>query len=567
MWHPLKTGFSLLFILCTLFPFFLYLIFSNKMILLTWDIIFSPSIPISLSILFDTYGIALIITVIFIASNVIFFTATYIQGDNFIPRFTGLVVSFVFAICLLVIFPNIITLLIGWDGLGLTSYLLVLYYQSPKSHGAATITAITNRLGDVLILFTIAWRINTHWLPISPWSSPSHFLIRSILIIAAITKRAQIPFIRWLPAAMAAPTPVSALVHSSTLVTAGVFILIRFFNFIKNSIPLEIILLFAASLTACIAGLSALTECDIKKIIALSTLRQLGTIIYSLAINIPLIAFFHLITHALFKALLFITAGVLIHFHHHNQDLRSYGHLNSSIPLLTSIALVSNTALCGIPFTAGFYSKDLIIETHISNPISYLLIRVFIFGTSLTACYTIRFLTNLIYTPRHTPPARIFQLKFNILIIAPILILAFGTLITGASLSWILFFPQPEATLPLYLKLQALILAGLGGLIGYFISTQHFINPILIKASILNHFLTSLAFTTPINAQFIARIPLFSGHTIHKSSDGGWIETFGGQGALLTSWNISTKISNLVRKSLPSNLFILAIFSVLLFLI
>lgn len=209
-----------------------------------------------------------------------------------------------------------------------------------------------------------------------------------------MTKRAQYPFISWLPAAMAAPTPVSALVHSSTLVTAGVFILVRFFKVLQNTQSLEFLLLFSACLTTLIAGLRALAECDIKKIIALSTLSQLGTIVFRLAMGVPQITFFHLITHALFKALLFITAGVLIHFHHHTQDLRSYGFLGKSFPFLTSIIIVSNFALTGIPFTAGFYSKDLIIETIVSDPISYLLILLFTFATSLTSIYTIRFIIN-----------------------------------------------------------------------------------------------------------------------------------------------------------------------------
>ena len=217
-----------------------------------------------------------------------------------------------------------------------------------------------------------------------------------MLIVAAITKSAQFPFIRWLPAAIAAPTPVSALVHSSTLVTAGIFILIRFYPTLKTIPTLEFILLFAASITACVAGLAAIAECDIKKVIALSTLRQLGTIAYRLAINIPHLAFFHLITHALFKALLFIAAGTLIHYHDHNQDLRSIGILNNTMPLISSIIIRSSLALCGAPFIAGFYSKDLIIEAQIDNPFNYILIIVFLLATGLTSAYSVRFILNVI---------------------------------------------------------------------------------------------------------------------------------------------------------------------------
>jgi len=194
---------------------------------------------------------------------------------------------------------------------------------------------------------------------------------------------------------MAAPTPVSALVHSSTLVTAGIFILIRFFPSLKSIPTLEHILLFSAAVTTCVAGLAAIAECDIKKVIALSTLSQLGTMSYSLAMNIPHLAFFHLITHALFKALLFIAAGTLIHFHNHNQDLRAVGMLNNPMPLVSTMITTSRLALCGAPFIAGFYSKDLIIEAQVSDPFSYFLVIIFLLATSLTSAYRVRFMLNV----------------------------------------------------------------------------------------------------------------------------------------------------------------------------
>lgn len=561
IWHPIKAGFFLITTIILLIPVLLYTFISNQLIIITWDLLFTPSSPLSLSFLLDSNGITLIITVIFIASNVLFFTATYIRGDKFIPRFISLVISFVFAICLLVVIPNILTILIGWDGLGLRSYLLVLYYQTPKSQRAALITAITNRLGDIFILFTISWSINTHWLPLIPWSSPSHSIVALIIIVAAITKSAQYPFIRWLPAAIAAPTPVSALVHSSTLVTAGVFILVRFFETLKHQQSLEFLLLFSACLTSLIAGLRALRECDMKKIIALSTLSQLGTIIFRLAIGVPQITFFHLITHALFKALLFITAGTLIHFHHHTQDLRAYGFLNKSFPFFSSVIIVSNFALIGIPFTAGFYSKDLIIETLVSSPTSYILILLFIFATSLTSTYTIRFIVNVTWAPRNTPPASLFLPAPNFLTIVPIFNLSQATLIIGSSLVWSIILPEIERTLPLALKLQALYAMFVGSFIGVLISNPMKIPSFLIKIPKLNEFLTSIAFATPINSQIIARIPVFIGHHSQKSIEGGWIEVIGGQGTFLSLSPPSKTINLSIGKSISINIIIIFIFS------
>lgn len=557
MWHPVKAGLSLTLLLTLIFPLLIFIFLHNITLILSWDFFLTPSNPISLRIIFDQTGLTLIITVMFIAANVLFFTAVYIEDDLFIPRFTALVISFIFSIAILVILPNLVTLLLGWDGLGLSSYLLVLYYQTPKSQGAALITAITNRLGDLLILFTIAWCLNSHWLPLLPWSVPSHFIVASILIIAAITKRAQFPFIRWLPAAIAAPTPVSALVHSSTLVTAGIFILIRFFPTLKSISTLEFILLFAAAITACVAGLAAIAECDIKKVIALSTLSQLGTISYSLAINIPHLAFFHLITHAIFKALLFIAAGTLIHYHDHNQDLRAIGILNKSIPLISTIIIGSNLALCGAPFIAGFYSKDLIIEAQINNPFNYFLIITFLLATTLTSAYRIRFILNVIWSPRQSPPARIFQPTPNLISIAPILALATITVIGGASLFWIIITPERESILPLSLKLHAIFAITLGTFIGWVLNYKIFnTSSFLIKFPLINEFLTSLAFTTPINAQATSRIPLFSGSLLQKNLDGGWVEIFGGQGSIITLKTLSLNLTRSYGKSLASNLLI-----------
>jgi len=204
-----------------------------------------------------------------------------------------------------------------------------------------------------------------------------------------MTKRAQIPFSSWLPAAIAAPTPVSALVHSSTLVTAGVYLLIRF-NVLLISRDLSKFLLLLGGLTIFIAGLSANYEFDLKKIIALSTLSQLGLIIRILSLGFYKLAFFHLLTHALFKALLFICAGGIIHNIKNSQDIRDIGCLLNFIPLSVSCLNVANLALCGIPFLAGFYSKDLILELVIISNINFISFFLFFFSTGLTVCYSFR---------------------------------------------------------------------------------------------------------------------------------------------------------------------------------
>jgi NADH-ubiquinone oxidoreductase chain 5 len=210
-----------------------------------------------------------------------------------------------------------------------------------------------------------------------------------LIVIAACTKRAQIPFSAWLPAAIAAPTPVSALVHSSTLVTAGIYLLIRFNQpLLVTGInkPLMII----SVITMLIAGIGANVEIDIKKIIALSTLSQLGLIIISISLGMPKLAYFHILSHALFKALLFICAGNIIHSRENNQDLRKMGAICAQMPLTCVCLNTANLALCGIPFIAGFYSKDIVLETIILNETNHLSLIIAFIATALTLTYSIR---------------------------------------------------------------------------------------------------------------------------------------------------------------------------------
>lgn len=207
---------------------------------------------------------------------------------------------------------------------------------------------------------------------------------------------------------MAAPTPVSALVHSSTLVTAGVYLLYRFYPFIRTWKDFKPILIIVATITILIARARAIAECDIKKIIALSTLRQVAIIIFTLRLGLPEIAFFHLITHALFKALLFICAGNIIDIHHHSQDLRQIGNVSTQLPVITTAISIANIALCGAPFLAGFYSKDLIIEriTILITQKNLIIFLIFVIATILTTAYSTRFTIYTVLSPTTSPSSQ-----------------------------------------------------------------------------------------------------------------------------------------------------------------
>lgn len=233
------------------------------------------------------------------------------EGDNSLNKFIYIIFLFVASIALIILSPNIIRILLGWDGLGLVSYCLVIYYHNVKSYNSGMLTILSNRLGDIAILLCISWIVNfgSFNFYYIQYIDYDLYVILLLVVIAAITKRAQIPFSAWLPAAMAAPTPVSSLVHSSTLVTAGVYLLIRFHNLLEYNSYLLVI----SVLTLFMSGLGANYEIDLKKIIALSTLSQLGIIMFILSLGQYEIAFFHLVRHATFKSLLFLCAGYYIH--------------------------------------------------------------------------------------------------------------------------------------------------------------------------------------------------------------------------------------------------------------
>lgn len=218
-------------------------------------------------------------------------------------------------------------------------------------------------------------------------------VILFLVILAGITKRAQMPFSAWLPAAIAAPTPVSSLVHSSTLVTAGVYLIIRF----HHILCVNNFLFYLGVFTIFISGLGANFEIDLKKIIALSTLRQLGLIIIILSMGYYELSFFHLLAHALFKSLLFLCAGVFIHSIGDIQDIRHLGGVIISLPITSFYFIGSSLALCGFPFLAGFYSKDLILEVYFIMSINSFIFLIIFFSTIFTLTYSVRLIYYLFF--------------------------------------------------------------------------------------------------------------------------------------------------------------------------
>ena len=546
-----------------IFPITLGFIINDKSILFEWTIIQISSCSITLILILDSISLSFRNTVCLISGCVMLFSSSYMSHDPFLKRFTWLVILFVMSINLLVFIPRLPALLLGWDGLGIVSFALVIYYQNTKSLAAGILTVLANRIGDVIILISIGLLVlQGHWNILLIWDFHMSFMAIITITVAAITKRAQIPFSRWLPAAMAAPTPVSALVHSSTLVTAGIFLVIRFYPFLSTSRAFITALLFISVLTLLIAGLGANFENDLKKVIALSTLSQLGVIIMSLGIGIPSLALFHLYTHALFKALLFLCAGTIIHNSSNRQDIRSMGIIFCQAPLTISCINVANLSLCGAPFLRGFYSKDLILEVALFNSTNFLMILLIFLATGITAAYSLRLSFCSLWGRLKANPFHAKQEK-DAYINWATTILTLAAIVAGFFLQTIFadFNPMPFI-LPFNYKIATISVI----ILGLFLAIVLWATPEGDKnISKYKFFLTTMWFLAPISAQPLTKISMLFGTQLIKSVDQGWLEILGGQGAALTMSNLRTMNQRLQIKSF--NFFILLIVTGVSFLL
>nr|YP_009045410.1 NADH dehydrogenase subunit 5 [Athyma asura]AHA03761.1 NADH dehydrogenase subunit 5 [Athyma asura] len=526
--------FFLFFFMLINFFMMIYFIMNNLVIFLEWEIISFNSINIVISILLDWMSLLFMMFVSLISSSVIFYSKSYMSSELNLNRFIILVLLFVFSMILLIISPNMISIFLGWDGLGLVSYCLVIYYQNIKSYNAGMLTALSNRVGDVMILMLVSWMLNY-----GSWNYIFYLefmtndfsmkIISLLVIIAAMTKSAQIPFSSWLPAAMAAPTPVSALVHSSTLVTAGVYLLIRFNNVLVEMFFLKFLLLFSG-LTMMMAGICANYEFDLKKIIALSTLSQLGLMMSILSMGFYDLAFFHLLTHAMFKALLFMCAGVIIHMMNNNQDIRIMGGISLYIPLTSLCMNISNLALCGIPFLAGFYSKDMILEVVSMNNLNLLIFYLYYFSTGLTMFYTLRLLMYLMINDYNL--LSIYNLyDEDYIMLKSMFVLLFMSLISGSFLSWLIFYYPYMIYLPISLKMMVIYVSILGMLMGWLVSNMNLysLNKYLMFYN-LSEFLTMMWFLPSLSTYGLNYYFLKFGQILTKNIDMGWSEIYSGQG-------------------------------------
>ena len=359
-------------------------ILSSGGLLLNYEILVS-SFRLEFCVALDTISVRRVILVLLISGCVFLFSHVYTEKEVHKDRFILLLRGFVFSMLILLVRRRIPLLLVGWDGLGVTSFLLIVYYDSKTNNRSGIITFCVNRLGDAilirtLILFLIEGSLHISGLHLSISLAVCYMLVR-------ITKRAQYPFSMWLPLAIDAPTPVSALVHRRTLVTAGLFLIARIIPESYNPY-----LMLVGGVTLCVGGFCALISTDLKKLIANSTLSNLGLMAFTLSTSNKSLIIFHLYSHALFKAGLFITAGAVLIRRFGVQDRRSLYGIGKNSPLLRTLLRSFFICSTGTFFLSTFFSKHQVVLTVQALPVNLLSILIIFLGVVLTTLYRLRFL-------------------------------------------------------------------------------------------------------------------------------------------------------------------------------
>ena len=446
---------SILF-LCTLFSWIIFIQFINNketeiIFILNW--ISSGNFIVDWSIRLDTLTAVMFIVVTTVSACVHLYSIGYMEEDPSKIRFMGYLSLFTFFMLVLVSSNNLLQMFFGWEGVGLASYLLIGFWHHKDSANKAAIKAfVVNRVGDfgyaigiagIFYIFgTISFdsifsqvdRFSEHQIQFLSFSFPTLDFLCFLLFIGAMGKSAQLGLHTWLPDAMEGPTPVSALIHAATMVTAGVFLVARMSPLYEFATFTNLFITFIGAATAIFAASIALTQNDIKRVIAYSTCSQLGYMFFAAGVGAYNASIFHLTTHAFFKALLFLSAGSVIHAMHHEQDMRKMGGLFKKIPFTATMMWIGSLAIIGFPYLSGYYSKESILENafYASNGIAYFAYLVGILTALLTAFYSWRllFLTfhgenrsnNKTYDHAHESP---------LVMTVPLFILAIGSIFSG----------------------------------------------------------------------------------------------------------------------------------------
>lgn len=419
--------------------------------LFTW--IDSNSLFVSWGFLFDSLTATMLIIVTFVSTLVHLYSSSYMSQDPHLPRFMSYLSLFTFFMLMLVTADNYVQMFLGWEGVGLASYLLInFWFTRIQANKSAMKAMIVNKIGDFglsLGIVLIFYVFSTFDFSIIFNATPAFLnekfiflgfnldkitVISLLLFVGAVGKSAQIGLHTWLPDAMEGPTPVSALIHAATMVTAGVFVILRSSPIIEYSNFSLLIITVIGSLTAFMAATIGAVQNDLKKVIAYSTCSQLGYMILACGLSNYSIALFHLMNHAFFKALLFLSAGSVIHAMADEQDMRKMGGLVKTIPITYIMIVIGSLALMGFPFLTGFYSKDILLELtygtyHFSGLFAYWLGTLSAF---LTSFYSIRLIYMTFLKPSNS--SKYFSKnahESDIIMLIPLFILCLGSIFIG----------------------------------------------------------------------------------------------------------------------------------------
>jgi len=403
----------------------------------------SESLNILWAFNFDSLTVSMLIPVLIVSSLVHIYSIGYMSHDPHNQRFFSYLSLFTFMMIILVTANNFLLMFVGWEGVGVCSYLLVSFWFTRIAANQSSISAfLTNRVGDCFLtigMFAILWSFGnidySTVFSLAPYISENIITFIGIcLLIGAMAKSSQIGLHVWLPMAMEGPTPVSALIHAATMVTAGVYLLMRSSPLIEYSSTVLMLCLWLGAITTVFSSLIGLFQQDIKKVIAYSTMSQLGMMVIAVGLSSYNIALFHLVNHAFYKGLLFLAAGSVIHAVADNQDFRKYGGLKPFLPLTYSVMLIASLSLVAFPFMTGFYSKDLILESaygqfYFSSTAVYF---IAVIGAMFTTLYSVKVLYLTFLTNPNGPLINYKKAhEGDIFMSLPLIILAFFSIFFG----------------------------------------------------------------------------------------------------------------------------------------